>query len=36
LNTYSTGTTTGSPSVANTGGYIVYTFTGSGSVVWNS
>jgi hypothetical protein len=35
-NTYSTATTTGSPTFVNTGGFKIYTFTGSGSIVWNS
>jgi hypothetical protein len=34
-NTFAQGTTTGSPTITNTGGYIYYQWTGAGSVVWN-
>ena len=33
-NTLRTATTTGSPTFADSGGYFIYTFTGSGTIVW--
>jgi hypothetical protein len=32
--TFSTATTTGSPTVTTTGGFKIYTFTGSGTIIW--
>jgi hypothetical protein len=34
LDTYSTATTTGSPTVTTSGGYKVYEFTGSGTITF--
>ena len=34
LDTFSTGVTTGNPTVVKSGGYVVYTFTSSGTIVW--
>ena len=35
-NTLRAATTTGSPTFANSGGKFIYTFTGSGTIVWNN
>jgi hypothetical protein len=32
---FSIATTTGSPTVTNSGGYIIYTFNDSGSITWS-
>jgi len=33
--TYAQATVTGSPTITTSGGYIVYKFTGSGTISWN-
>jgi hypothetical protein len=36
LSSFDTATTTGSPTVAISGAYTIYTFTGNGTITWSA